>query len=202
MDPDPSKIVTTANEIHIQPVGKVRIRLRFTGCHSQLLGPEPAWQTRSDSRADQLSGSRPIGPAPIAVNAPSSAAGSMRIWRSVVVAERPQPSTPGFEQQRQPAPEPQDRSGQARARPLPDRALRPVPQRSQGPPAGRHVSAPTSPMSRAAIGSRRARFRTTRGTSPPGLPIRRRIKPGNNMPATSLAPEDMRTLLGYLETLQ
>ena len=74
---DPSRVFTTANEIHI-PVGEpVRIELRQRRCHPFVLGSVAVWKNRKQFQGRPTwCGFRPIDPAATGASAPSFAASS------------------------------------------------------------------------------------------------------------------------------
>ena len=81
IDPDPSKIVVDANELHIPAGEPVQMKLRVARRHPQLLGAEHHRQARLIPGLHVVALSR-RPPASTARSAPSSAVCSTRRWRS------------------------------------------------------------------------------------------------------------------------
>jgi cytochrome c oxidase subunit 2 len=200
MDPDPSKIVETANEIHI-PVGrKVTIRLSSPDVIHSF------WVPSLHGKRDLIPGQEAIFW--IEADRPGSYRGQcaefcgwqhahMSFW---VHAEEPEAFKAWLEQQRRPAPEPPD-----------DLTRRGRDVFVTGPCAMCHAILGTTASARFGPDLTHLASRTTiaagtlpnsRGHLAAWIADPQAYKPGNRMPPTFLPPEDMQALLAYLETLR
>ena len=200
MDPDPSKIVETANEIHIPTGRKVKIRLDSPDVIHSF------WVPSLHGKRDLIPGQEAIFW--IEADRPGAYRGQcaefcgwqhahMSFW---VYAEQPQLFDAWLQQQRQPAPEPRDEAAK-RGRDL----------FVTGPCALCHNISGTVASARFGpdlthLASRdwiaAGTLPNNRGYLAAWIADPQSLKPGNRMPATFLAPEDMQNLLAYLETLQ
>jgi cytochrome c oxidase subunit II len=200
MDPDPSKIVETANEIHI-PVGrKVAVRLSSPDVIHSF------WVPALHGKRDLIPGQAAIFW--IQADRPGSYRGQcaefcgwqhahMSFW---VHVEEPEAFQAWLDQQRRPAPEPPD-----------DLTRRGRDVFVTGPCAMCHAISGTTASARFGPDLTHVASRTTlaagtlpntRGHLAAWISDPQAFKPGNRMPPTFLPPEELQALLAYLETLR
>ncbi|HEX7180852.1 MAG TPA: cytochrome c oxidase subunit II [Thermoanaerobaculia bacterium] len=199
-DPTPSRMVTTANEIHI-PVGRpVRVKTRSTDVIHSF------WVPNLHGKRDLIPGR----PSEILIQAdrPGVFRGQCAEFCGyqhanmalLVVAEPPETFAAWYEAQLQPARPPSDalqQRGKVVFEALPCPLCHTI--------AGTQASGKTAP-DLTHLASRRmlaaGTLPNTRGHLGGWILDPQTIKPGNKMPAVSLGSDDLRALLAYLESLR
>lgn len=199
-DPVPSNIVTTANELHLPVARPVYIELRSNDVIHSL------WIPNLHGKADLIPGY--VVSTVLRVDRPGTYFGQCAEYcgyqhanmRLVVVAETEEQFDRWLRAQRQPAREPStdsQRQGQQvflGSTCIMCHTIQGTPARATVGPNLTHVGS----RSKIAAGT----LPNTRGHLGGWIVDPQRIKPGVRMPLNTLAPDDLRALLDYLESLK
>ncbi|HVL55852.1 MAG TPA: cytochrome c oxidase subunit II [Burkholderiaceae bacterium] len=200
MDPQPSRIFTTANELHV-PVGRtVVVTLRSNDVIHSFWVPNlhgkkdliPGHTTSFRFRADEPG---------IYRGQCAEFCGFQHARMGILVIAEPAAQYEAWaEQQRQPAPEPADPLA-SRGRDVFVSSTCAMCHRIQGTAAhGRNAPDLTHLASRRTLAA--GTLPNTTGHLAGWIVDPQRIKPGVNMPQNTLAPDDLQALLAYLGTLK
>ena len=200
-DPVPSRIFTTANEIHL-PVGEtVRLTLRSPDVIHSFWVPN-------------LAGKRDLIPGQtnyiwITAERPGTYRGQcaefcglQHAHMALYVTVEDRPAFERWqEQQRQPAPSPSDPRSAARPRGLPVRSVRHVPHDPRD-HRGRHDRPRSDACREPALDRQRGACRTRAATAPAGSPIRRPRSPATRCRWCRFRPRISGRCSSYLDTLE
>lgn len=200
LNPNPSKLVTTANELHI-PVGRpVGIELAAGDVIHSLWIPSlqgkrdliPGRQTEVWIEADRPGVYR---------GQCAEFCGAQHAHMALVVVAEPESRFQGWlDAQREPAPAPTTASAQ-RGLEVFESGPCAMCHSIEGTSAGGHTAPDlTHVASRSTLAA--GTLPNTRGYLAGWITDPQHIKAGSNMPATGVSPEDLQSLLDYLETLR